>query len=287
MASKRKALGKGLSALISEEFDKIDENSILNIGIDLIKSNPLQPRKNFDEEKIDELSKSIERHGIIQPVIVKKSGKHYELIAGERRWRAARQAGLKEIPSIIRDIDNRSQEEIALIENIQREDLNSIDEAVAYKVVMDRYEITQEEVSTMVGKSRVYVTNIMRLLKLPDYVQKYIIEGKMTAGHGKAVAGLGENEIKAVTDKILKEDLSVRETEKIVRELKSSKKDDDKKTRKNEKEPNILHIEEVLMNELGTKVEINKRKKSGKIQLFFSNDDELQRILNIISDKLS
>lgn len=287
MASKRKALGKGLSALISEEFDKIDENSILNIGIDLIKSNPLQPRKNFDEEKIDELSKSIERHGIIQPVIVKKSGKHYELIAGERRWRAARQAGLKEIPSIIRDIDNRSQEEIALIENIQREDLNSIDEAVAYKVVMDRYEITQEEVSTMVGKSRVYVTNIMRLLKLPDYVQKYIIEGKMTAGHGKAVAGLGEKEIKAVTDKILKEDLSVRETEKIVRELKNSKKDDDKKTRKNEKEPNILHIEEVLMNELGTKVEINKRKKSGKIQLFFSNDDELQRILNIISDKLS
>ena len=287
MASKRKALGKGLSALISEEFEKIDENSISNIGIDLIKSNPLQPRKNFDEEKIDELAKSIERHGVIQPVIVKKSGKHYELIAGERRWRAARQAGLNEIPSIIRDIDNRSQEEIALIENIQREDLNPIDEAVAYKVVMDRYEITQEEVSTMVGKSRVYVTNIMRLLKLPDYGQKYIMNGKMTTGHGKAVTGLGEKEIKAVTDRILKEDLSVRETEKIVRELKNSKKDEGKKSKKNEKEANILHIEEVLMNELGTKVEINKRKKSGKIQLFFSNDDELQRILNIISDKLS
>ncbi|SHI36985.1 chromosome partitioning protein, ParB family [Dethiosulfatibacter aminovorans DSM 17477] len=287
MASKRKALGKGLSALINEEFDKIDENSIVNIGVDLIKSNPLQPRKNFDEEKIDELSKSIERHGVIQPVIVKKSGMHYQLIAGERRWRAARQAGLKEIPSIVRDIDNRSQEEIALIENIQREDLNSIDEAVAYKVVMDRYDITQEEVSTMVGKSRVYVTNIMRLLKLPDYVQKYIMNGDMTTGHGKALAGIGEKEIKAVTDRILKEDLSVRETEKIVRELKNGKKDENKKVRKNEKEPNILHIEEVLMNELGTKVEINKRKKSGKIQLFFSNDEELQRILNIISDKLS
>jgi ParB family chromosome partitioning protein len=287
MASKRKALGKGLSALISEEFDKIDENSIIDIGIDLIKSNPLQPRKNFDEEKIDELSKSIERHGIIQPVIVKKSGKYYELIAGERRWRAARQAGLKEIPSIVRDIDNKSQEEIALIENIQREDLNSIEEAVAYKVVMERYQITQDEVSTMVGKSRVYVTNIMRLLKLPNYVQKYIIEGKMTTGHGKAVAGLGDKEIKAVTDKILKEDLSVRETEKIVRELKNSNKGEDRKTKKNEKEANILHIEEVLMNELGTKVEINKRKKSGRIQLFFSNDDELQRILNIISDKLN
>lgn len=287
MASKRKALGKGLSALINEEFDKIDENSIVNIGIDLIKSNPLQPRKNFDEEKIDELSRSIERHGVIQPVIVKKSGKHYQLIAGERRWRAARQAGLKEIPSIVRDIDNRSQEEIALIENIQREDLNSIDEAAAYKVVMDRYEITQEEVSTMVGKSRVYVTNIMRLLKLPEYVQKYIMNGDITTGHGKALAGLGDKEIKAVTDKILKEDLSVRETEKIVRELKNGKKDERKKTRKNEKEPNIIHIEEVLMDELGTKVEINKRKKSGKIQLFFSNDEELQRILNIISDKLS
>ena len=287
MASKRKALGKGLSALITEEFDKIDENSIVNIGVDLIKSNPLQPRKNFDEEKIDELSKSIERHGVIQPVIVKKSGKHYQLIAGERRWRASRQAGLKEIPSIVRDIDNRSQEEIALIENIQREDLNPIDEAVAYKVVMDRYEITQEEVSSMVGKSRVYVTNIMRLLKLPDYVQKYIMNGDMTTGHGKAVTGLGEDEIKTVTDRILKEELSVRQTEKIVRDLKNSMRDQDRKKRKNEKEPNILHIEEVLMNELGTKVEINKRKKSGKIQLFFSNDDELQRILNIISDKLS
>lgn len=183
MASKRKALGKGLSALITEEFDKIDENSIVNLGIDLIKPNPLQPRKNFDEEKIDELSKSIKRHGVIQPVIVKKSGKYYQLIAGERRWRAARKAGLKEIPSIFRDIDNRSQEEVALIENIQREDLNSIDEAAAYKVVMDRYETTQEDVAVMVGKSRVYVTNIMRLLKLPNYVQKYIMNGELSLIH--------------------------------------------------------------------------------------------------------
>ncbi|HBH12809.1 MAG TPA: chromosome partitioning protein ParB, partial [Clostridiales bacterium] len=217
MVIKRKALGKGLSALITEELDKIDENSIVSIKLDLIVPNPMQPRKSIDDEKIDELARSIERHGVIQPIIVKKVEDHYQIIAGERRWKASRKAGLKEIPSIVRDIGNRSQEELALTENIQREDLNSIDEALAYRVIMERYDITQEEVSDIVGKSRVYVTNILRLLKLPEYVQQYIAEGILSTGHGKTLIGLGEKEIKDITKQIIDKHLSVRDTEKLVK----------------------------------------------------------------------
>jgi ParB family transcriptional regulator, chromosome partitioning protein len=286
MVSKRKALGKGLSALITEEFEKIDENAIININLDDIKSNPNQPRRRFDDEKTIELSKSIERHGVIQPIIVKKSGDYYQIIAGERRWRAARMAGLSDIPSIVRDISNRSQEELALIENIQREDLNSIDEALAYRVIMDRYDITQEELSDIVGKSRVYVTNIMRLLKLPNYIQDYIADGQLTTGHGKALIGLGEDELERLSDKIIKLGLNVRETEKIVAKIKKGSPNIPKTKKQKNKEPNIIHIEETLTEELGTKVDILKSKKSGKIMLYFSNDEELSRILAIISKKL-
>lgn len=285
MVIKRKALGKGLSALITEELEKIDENSIVNIKLDLIVPNPMQPRKSVDDEKIDELSKSIERHGVIQPIIVKKVDDYYQIIAGERRWKASRKAGLKEIPSIVRDIGNRSQEEMALTENIQREDLNSIDEALAYRVLMERYDITQEEVSDIVGKSRVYVTNILRLLKLPPYVQQYIVEGVISAGHGKVLIGLGDKEIKDITKLIIDKHLSVRETENIVKSLKEGKKSGKKRIKKKMKEANIMHIEETLSEELGTKVDILKSRKSGKIQLFFSDDEDLSRIIGIISDK--
>ena len=285
MVIKRKALGKGLSALITEELEKIDENSIVNINLDLIVPNPMQPRKSVDDEKIDELSKSIERHGVIQPIIVKKVDDYYQIIAGERRWKASRKAGLKEIPSIVRDIGNRSQEEMALTENIQREDLNSIDEALAYRVLMERYDITQEEVSDIVGKSRVYVTNILRLLKLPPYVQQYIVEGVISAGHGKVLIGLGDKEIKDITKLIIDKHLSVRETENIVKSLKEGKKSGKKRIKKKMKEANIMHIEETLSEELGTKVDILKSRKSGKIQLFFSDDEDLSRIIGIISDK--
>jgi ParB family chromosome partitioning protein len=285
MVIKRKALGKGLSALITEELDKIDENSIVSIKLDLIVPNPMQPRKSVDDEKIDELARSIERHGVIQPIIVKKVDDHYQIIAGERRWKASRKAGLKEIPSIVRDIGNRSQEELALTENIQREDLNSIDEASAYRVIMERYDITQEEVSDIVGKSRVYVTNILRLLKLPLYVQQFIAEGTLSTGHGKALIGLGEKEIKDVTKQIMDKHLSVRETENLVKYLKERQKSGKKRVLKKVKEANIMHIEETLSEELGTKVDIQRSRKSGKIQLFFADDDDLSRIISIISDK--
>jgi ParB family chromosome partitioning protein len=285
MVIKRKALGKGLSALITEELEKIDENSIVNIKLDLIVPNPMQPRKSVDDEKIDELARSIERHGVIQPIIVKKVEDYYQIIAGERRWKASRKAGLKEIPSIVRDIGNRSQEELALTENIQREDLNSIDEALAYRVIMERYDITQEEVSDIVGKSRVYVTNILRLLKLPHYVQQLIAEGALSTGHGKALIGLGEKEIKDVIKQIIDKHLSVRETENLVKNLKERQKSGKKRVLKKMKEANIMHIEETLSEELGTKVDIQRSRKSGKIQLFFTDDEDLSRIINIISDK--
>lgn len=285
MVIKRKALGKGLSALITEELDKIDENSIVSIKLDLIVPNPMQPRKSIDDEKIDELARSIERHGVIQPIIVKKVEDHYQIIAGERRWKASRKAGLKEIPSIVRDIGNRSQEELALTENIQREDLNSIDEALAYRVIMERYDITQEEVSDIVAKSRVYVTNILRLLKLPEYVQQYIAEGILSTGHGKTLIGLGEKEIKDITKQIIDKHLSVRDTEKLVKILKERQNTGNRRIRKKTKEANIIYIEETLSEELGTKVDIQRSRKSGKIQLFFTNDEDLSRIINILSDK--
>ncbi|HPV85526.1 MAG TPA: ParB/RepB/Spo0J family partition protein, partial [Sedimentibacter sp.] len=163
MSAKRKALGKGLSALIPEDLEKEDYEKIHEIDIDLISPNPNQPRKLFEQDKLDELTESIKKYGVIQPIILRKDGELYTIIAGERRWRACKNANIKTIPSIVRDIENKNASEIALIENIQREDLNPIDEANAYQFIMDRYGITQEQVSNIVGKSRVYVTNIMRL----------------------------------------------------------------------------------------------------------------------------
>ncbi len=284
MTSKRKALGKGLSALITEEFEKIDEHSIIQVALDMIRPNPMQPRKTLNDEKLAELADSIARHGVIQPIILKKSGEAYEIIAGERRWRASIKAGLKKIPAIVRDLDNRSQEEMALIENIQREDLNAIDEAQAYQVIMERYAVTQEALSDIVGKSRVHVTNSLRLLKLPVKVQEGIISGKLSPGHGKTMVGLEEKIMSQVYQRIINEDLSVRETEKLVKALKS-KKSQKRTVRRSIKEPNILHIEEKLTEILGTKVEIQKGKKSGKIHLHFTNEDELTKIIGFFSEE--
>jgi len=171
MAIKRKALGKGLSALIPEDLEKEDIQRIEDIDTNLICPNPNQPRKVFEQDKLEELSQSIKKYGVIQPIIVRRDGEIYTIIAGERRWRACKNANIKSIPCIVRDIENKNSAEIALIENIQREDLNPIDEAHAYEYIMSRYGITQEEVSNIVGKSRVYITNIMRLINLDDYVK--------------------------------------------------------------------------------------------------------------------
>ncbi|WMJ77981.1 MULTISPECIES: ParB/RepB/Spo0J family partition protein [unclassified Sedimentibacter] len=276
-AAKRKALGRGLSALIPEDLEKEDNQRIKEIDTNLICPNPNQPRKIFEQDKLDELTESIKKYGIIQPIIVRKDGDFYAIIAGERRWRACKNAGIKNIPCIVRDIENKNASEIALIENIQREDLNPIDEANAYEFVMQHYGITQEEVSNIVGKSRVYVTNIMRLSKLDEYVKNKIVSNEISAGHGRAMLSLSPDKQVAMTDKIIKDNLSVREVENLVR--------NSKKTRRKvypEKDKYIVYVEEMLTERFSSKVNIKKAKNKGKIEIEYINNDDLNRILDLL-----
>ncbi len=276
-AAKRKALGRGLSALIPEDLEKEDNQRIEEIDTNLICPNPNQPRKIFEQDKLDELTESIKKYGIIQPIIVRKDGDFYAIIAGERRWRACKNADIKSIPCIVRDIENKNASEIALIENIQREDLNPIDEANAYEFVMQHYGITQEEVSNIVGKSRVYVTNIMRLSKLDEYVKNKIVSNEISAGHGRAMLSLSPDKQVAMTDKIIKDNLSVREVENLVR--------NSKKTRRKvypEKDKYIVYVEEMLTERFSSKVNIKKAKNKGKIEIEYINNDDLNRILDLL-----
>jgi len=282
MAKKRKALGRGLSALISEDLDKVDESNIVDIDLNLIEPNPNQPRKTFDSDKIQELADSINEHGLIQPIIVKKVDENYQLIAGERRWRACIELGMDKIPAIVRDLDNKSQTEMALIENIQREDLNPIDEGIAYHLLIERYDLTQEELSKVVGKSRVYITNILRLLKLCDLVKDKIREGKISQGHGKILIGLSENRQIQLTNRIVSEKLSVRDLEKIIKDLKN---DNIRVTEKKPKEAYILNLEEELQSALNTDIRIKNKGKKKKIEIFFDDDNQLDSIYKILTNK--
>jgi len=276
MAIKRKALGKGLSALIPEDLEKDDIQRIEDIDTNLICPNPNQPRKVFEQDKLEELSESIKKYGVIQPIIVRKDGDIYTIIAGERRWRACKNANIKSIPCIVRDIENKNASEIALIENIQREDLNPIDEAHAYEYIMSRYGITQEEVSNIVGKSRVYVTNIMRLTNLDVYVKNKIVTNEISAGHGRAIISLSPDKQIAMTDRIIKENLSVRDVEKLVRDTK-------KPGRRiiPEKDKYIAYIEEMLTDRFSSRVNIKKNKNKGKIEIEYTSNEDLNRILDL------
>jgi len=277
MAIKRKALGKGLSALIPEDLEKEDIQRIEEIDIDLICPNPNQPRKIFEQDKLEELTESIKKYGVIQPIIVRKDADFYTIIAGERRWRACKNANIKSMPCIVRDIENKNASEIALIENIQREDLNPIDEATAYEFIMDRYGITQEEVSNIVGKSRVYVTNIMRLSNLDPYVKNKIVTNEISAGHGRAMLSFTPEKQIEITDRIIKEGLSVRDVEKLVR---NSKKPGRRIIP--EKDKYIAHVEELLTERFSSRVNIKKNKNKGKIEIEYLNTDDLNRILDLL-----
>ena len=277
MVAKRNALGRGLSALIPEELEEEDKDRIEDIDINLICPNPIQPRKVFEHDKLEELTESIKKYGVIQPIIVRKDGNLYTIIAGERRWRACNNANIKSIPCIVRDIENKNASEIALIENIQREDLNPIDEANAYEYIMERYGITQEDVSNIVGKSRVYVTNIMRLINLDKYVQEKIVTNQITAGHGRAILSLPKEQQIEITNKIIKEDLSVRDVEKLVRENKNVKL---KKVMVKDKY--LTYVEEMLTDRFSTKVNIQSKKNKGKIEIIYNNNDDLNRILDLL-----
>jgi ParB family chromosome partitioning protein len=274
----KRGLGKGLSALIPMD-DKEQEN-VQDIKISEIKANKNQPRKKFDEEKIRELSDSIKEHGVLQPIIVRKKDGGYELVAGERRWRAAQKAGIEKIPAIIKDLSDADVMEIALIENLQREDLNPLEEAEAYKKLIDEFGMTQEELSKRVGKSRSQIANTVRLLNLDEEIKKLISEEKLTAGHARALLAIeNKKERLKLAKKISEENMSVRQTEETIK-IKTQKKSKNKKDQ--EINPAFIEISEKLQKTLGTRVKIKGSEKRGKIEIEFYSEDELERILETI-----
>ena len=287
MNDKRKALGRGLEQLFNDEglnFDTI-ENSIIEeaksndqiVEIDLseLRANPYQPRKNFDEEALNELASSIKEHGVFQPIIVKKSIKGYEIIAGERRFRASKLAGMQTIPAIVKDFSDEEMMQIALLENLQRENLTSIEEAKAYKSIIESMNITQDELAKKVGKSRSHVTNILGLLKLPASVQDMVLYNKLSMGHARVLSKLDDPKtIEDLAQRVITEDLSVRKLESLVY-------DNEEKEVKTKKSSNneYKYMENFLKEKLGTNVKIN----NNKISIKFSNVQDLNRILEIMN----
>jgi ParB family chromosome partitioning protein len=287
----KKGLGKGLDSLIVNKIDhgvtnEVKEENVSRetyVNINKIEPNKDQPRTNFDEDALHELADSIKQHGIIQPLIVHKVEDRYEIIAGERRWRAARIAGLKELPVIIKDYTNQQVLEIALIENIQREDLNAIEEALAYERLMKDFNLKQDEVAERVGKSRVAVTNSMRLMKLDKRVQQMVIDDMISGGHARALLGITDPDAQhAVAMKVFDEKLSVRETEKLVKNLSKIKPEKEVAVTK---EDTFIYkdIEDKLKSIFGSKVEIQRgAKNNGKIQIEYYSQDDLDRIIDLI-----
>ena len=288
METKRKALGKGLEQLFSNEridFDNFEktivnetkESDIVEIPLTEIRSNPYQPRKEFDEESLREFAESIKEHGVIQPIIVKKSIKGYELIAGERRTRASKIAGKETIPAIIREFNDQEMMEIALIENIQREDLNPIEEAEAFEKIIKSTNITQEEAAKKFGKSRSYITNILGLLSLPEKSKKLVIEQKITMGHARALSKLEDpDQINKLANMIIEDGLSVRELEKILSNPEIGKKVKTKKV--TTYNPRFTIYESIMRERVGTKVKINNK----KIEIPYDSENDLDRILEIL-----
>ncbi len=283
----QRGLGRGLNALLSDEALNVTaegESTIKIVDINDIEPNFGQPRKKFSEEELQELSQSILEYGVIQPLIVREKNNKYEIVAGERRYRAARLAGLTELPIIIKLFSDQQTLEVALIENIQREDLNPMELACAYSLLMERFDLTQEQVAEKVGKSRTAVTNIMRLLKLTPYVQEKLREDAISYGHARAILGVKEIKLqKQLTDLVIEKQLSVREIEKYIQNLSSNK---DKTQKNKEKElynPFYREIQEDLQRVLGTKVAISKGAKKGKIEIEYYSDEELSRIIQIIN----
>ena len=276
------ALKKKVSA--AEEAPETDSNGLAYIDINDIKPNSDQPRKTFDEDKLAELAASIEEHGLIQPVVLRKMKKGYEIVAGERRWRAARLIGIKEIPCIIKELTDEENMLLAIIENMQREDLNPIEEAEGIYQMIETYGLTQEKVSKSVGKSRPYITNCLRLLKLPEKVKSYVAEGQISSGHAKVIAGIDEEDKQVkLAESVISEGWSVRQLEQNIREEKPSARPASRTKIKN---PNVKRVEEDLKEALGTKVNLNQNKKGnkGKIEIEFYSKEELERLIELLKN---
>lgn len=293
MAKAKRGLGKGLGALIPQEVEapkvemtKASTNAVDNvveIDINDIMPNKNQPRRHFDKTKLKALEDSIATHGLVQPIVVKQIDKGYEIVAGERRWRASKNVGLKSITAVIRSLDELQQAQIALIENVQREDLNDIEEAMAYEALISEHALTQQAVAKAVGKSRTYITNTLRLLKLAEDLQRYIIDGELSGGHGRALLGLEDEKLRMeLAEKVVMECLSVRETERLVAKSKLIK---NSTVSRDVKDAFVIEYESDLQSIFGTKVNIKQGRKKGKIEIEYYNDEDLSRILTMLKDK--
>ncbi len=293
METKRKALGKGLEQLFSNEvinfenFEKdivtnTPKNDITEIKISDIRSNPYQPRKTFNESSLKELADSIKEYGIIEPIIVKKSVKGYELIAGERRTKAAKLAGLETIPAVIKDFNDQEMMEIALIENIQREDLNPIDEAFAYQKIIELSKMTQEEFAKKFGKSRSYVTNMLGLLNLPENVKELVKKHEISMGHARALSKISDDaKVSELASRIVREDLSVRDLEKTIQEGSLPKYREQDRMKETKSIRNTIY-EKIMREKVGTKVKI----KTKKIEIPYDSEKDLERILEILGIRI-
>ena len=304
----KKGLGKGLGAIFGEDVvkenkeetekkakakaeakaaEEIDEKGrILMLKLDLVQPNKEQPRKTFDEEKISELAESIKQYGVLQPLLVQKNGSFYEIIAGERRWRAAKEAGLKEVPAVLKEYSKQEAMEISLIENVQRADLNPIEEALGYRQLIDEFGLTQEEIAVRVAKSRVAITNTMRLLKLDEQIQNMLIQGVITSGHARALLSLEDTmmQLKAAKE-ILDKKLSVRETERLVKRMQKEASGEKKEEKKPDETLALIYqnLEDRMKSVMGTKVSIhNKDKNKGRIEIEYYSEAELERIVEMI-----
>jgi len=274
----KKALGKGFKAFIPEEYGILKDETYAEIEVEQLRPSPLQPRIKFDEKAIDELAQSIKEAGILQPIIVVPEDGYFKILIGERRWRAAQRAGLTKIPALIRNIPKEQQLEISLVENLQREELNPVEIALAYKKLTDELGYTQEEVAEKVGKERASVTNFLRLLKLPDEIQAELQEGRLSVGHAKALLTIEDPKtLLALARKIVKKGLSVREAEHQASHLKKQIQ-----PAKPKADPDLEAVREELLKILGTKVNIKGTHKKGVIHIFYFSLDELNRIYELM-----
>lgn len=266
---KKKGLGRGLSSLLKED-DFITDENLLTVDLDKLKAKEDQPRKNFDDDSLEELANSIKADGVIQPIVVRKVGDKYEIIAGERRFRASKLAGLEKVPVVVKNVTDRKARELALVENIQREDLNPIEEAISLKTLMEEYKLTQQELSDIIGKSRSYIANNLRLLNLSDYIKEYLIRGELSPSQGRTLLSLEtEEERKKYLDKLLVKEVNIRDVEKKAKQSKNKTED-----------IFIKDICERLTEVLDAKVKIHEKKKGGQIEISYLNEADLQRIID-------
>ncbi|MCL2593525.1 MAG: ParB/RepB/Spo0J family partition protein [Defluviitaleaceae bacterium] len=288
MSNIKKGLGKGLSALISseEKISEIDSAAVLEIDINKIEPNKNQPRRNFNEESLAELATSIKEFGIIQPIIVNEEDGYYQIVAGERRWRAARMLKLQTVPAIVKNYSESDTLSIALIENIQREDLNPIEEALCYQRLMDMFFFKQEDIAKKVGKNRNTISYTLSLLNLDPRVQNFIAEGRLKVGHARKLLDVKEGDSQFhLADKIIDNEFSIKETEQAIEELAKEPKEEIKEKAKKTKTYDQIHFENTLKNMLGTKVNLKSGKNKGKIEIEYYSNDELDRILCLFNDK--